>query len=261
MGMVCGGEVRVLIQLIDASDVSQSRIYQDLAAAIASSRQKFFVTRIPRESATIDYPHHGLAGKDVPFAGNLDPATVREVVARFAGREPGTVRYGENDFLVEPLCREGTVFIFGAGHISKELAPLVKTVGFRSIIIDDRQEFANRDRFPCSDAVLVLDSFDEALKGLDIDEEGYVVLVTRGHAHDRDLLRQAIFTNARYIGMIGSRKKRDAVYESLLKEGVSRVDLERVHCPIGLDIGAETPEEIAMSIVAELIQVRAGKRR
>jgi xanthine dehydrogenase accessory factor len=257
--MICGGQVRVLIHFVDASEAFQSRFYQDAAATLEAYRQAWLVTLIPGEEEVFGQPGCGLMGKDGSSTGTLDPALIREVVVRFRGREPDVVWYGEEGFLVEPLCKEGSVSIFGAGHISRELAPLAKLVGFRTIVLDDRDEFANRARFPSADAVLVLDSFEKALEGLDIDEESCLVIVTRGHTHDKTVLGQALATKAGYIGMIGSRRKRDAVYGALLKEGFTRTDLERVHSPIGLDIGAETPEEIAVSIVAELIQARAGK--
>lgn len=259
MGMICGGEVRILIHFVDASEAFESRFYQDAAAVLDAHRQAWLVTLIPAEDEVFERPRLCLIGKDGSFTGTLDRLLISEIIARFSGREPDMVWYGKEGFLVEPLCREGSVFIFGAGHVSRELAPLAKLVGFRTIILDDRQEFANSGRFPLADAVLVLDSFEKALNRLDIDEESYLVLVTRGHAHDKTVLRQALATKAGYIGMIGSRRKRDAVYEALLDEGFSRTDLERVFSPVGLKIGAETPAEIAVSIVAELIQVRAGK--
>ena len=259
MGMICGGQVRVLIHFVDASETFKSRFYQDVAATLDAYRQALLVTLIPREEEISERPGCGLIGKDGSIKGTLDSALVREIAARFGGRQPDVVRYGEDDFLIEPLSNEGSVFIFGAGHISRELAPLTKLVGFRTTVLDDRQEFANRARFPSADAVLVPDSFEKALDGLDIDEESCLVIVTRGHAHDKTVLGKALATKAGYIGMIGSRRKRDAVYEALLKEGFTRADVERVHSPIGLDIGAETPEEIAVSIVAELIRARAGK--
>ncbi len=259
MGMICGGSVRVLIHFVDASEASRNQFYRDVAAALDACRQAWLVTRVPGEEGILDGPEYGLLGKDGSLTGTQGGVPVREIVARFQGGQPDVIRYGEEDFLVEPLCKEGSVFIFGAGHISRELAPLAKLVGFRTIVLDDRQEFANRERFPCADALLILDSFEKALNGLDIDEESYLILVTRGHAYDKSVLRQALATKAGYIGMIGSRRKRDAIYGALLTEGVTRADLERVHSPIGLDIGAETPEEIAVCIVAELIQCRAGK--
>lgn len=136
---------------------------------------------------------------------------------------------------------------------------MTKFVGFRTVVLDDREEFANREILSSADRIVVLRSFDEAMKDLDIDEESYLVIVTRGHLHDKTVLGQALRTRARYIGMIGSRTKRDATYEVLTKEGFTAGDFARVRAPIGLNIGAETPEEIAISIVAELIQARAGK--
>jgi len=259
MGMICGGQVRILIDFLDASEDLQGRFYNDVVAALDAHRQALLVTLIPGEQGDFERPVHGLIVKDGSFTGTLDPALVREVADLFGGRQPDVVRHGEQDFFVEPLCRQGSVFIFGAGHIGRELAPLSKLVGFRTIVVDDRQEFANRARFPSADAVLVLDSFANAMNGLNIDEESCLVIVTRGHAHDKTVLGLALATKAGYIGMIGSRKKRDAVYEALIEEGFTRDELERVHCPVGLDIKAETPEEIAVSIVAELIQARAGK--
>ncbi len=261
MGMICGGQVRILIEFLDASEDFQSRFYNDIAAALDAYRQTLLVTRIPGAEGDLERPGHGLMEKDGSFTGTLDPALAREVAGLFGSRQPDVVRRGEDDFFVEPLCREGSVFIFGAGHIARELAPLSKLVGFRTVVVNDRREYANRARFPSAEAVLVLDSFENAMNGLNIDEESCLVIVTRGHAHDKTVLGQALATKAGYIGMIGSRKKRDAVYEALLDEGFTRGDMERVRCPIGLDIEAETPEEIAVSIVAELVQARAGKSR
>lgn len=259
MGMICGGQVRILIHHVDCSEAFQSQFYQEIGKVQEDHRQAWLVTGIPRGKGDSDRPEHGFLGQDGYFAGTLDPALTREVVAQFSGRQPDVVRLGERSFLVEPLSREGSVFIFGAGHISRELAPLTRRVGFRTIILDDREEFANRERFPMADEIHVIDSFERALGGLEIDGECYLVLVTRGHAHDKTVLRLALETEAGYIGMIGSRRKRDAIYTALLEEGFTTRDLDRVHSPIGLDIAAETPEEIAVSIVAELIMIRAGK--
>lgn len=260
MGMICGGQVRVLVHHLDGSDPVQSELYGRLSKVMDARRQAWLVTRIPREDGGSAYPGQGLLERDDFLAGSLDPYLAREIVSRFGGRQAGIIDHGEESFLVEPLGREGTVVIFGAGHVSRELAPLVERVGFRTVVCDDREEFANRDRFPSADQVVVLHSFHGAMQGLDIGEESYLVLVTRGHAHDKTVLAQALATNACYIGMIGSRRKREAIYQALLQEGFTPVDLSRVCSPIGLDIGAETPEEIAVSIVAELIQARARRK-
>jgi xanthine dehydrogenase accessory factor len=127
------------------------------------------------------------------------------------------------------------------------------------VVIDDRPTFANRERFPEAEEVLVA-GFDEVFDRLKIDENAYLVIVTRGHIYDGNVLEQALRTRARYIGMIGSRRKIGTLYANLMKKGISRDLLKRVHAPIGLDIAAETPEEIAISIMAELIQVRAERK-
>jgi len=127
------------------------------------------------------------------------------------------------------------------------------------VVIDDRPEFADPKKFP--DAMEVYQyPFEGVLDRLPIDESSYLVIVTRGHIYDKTVLAQCLKTNAKYIGMIGSRRKRNLIYENLLGEGLTQDDLDRVHAPIGLHIGAETPEEIAVSIVAELIKIRAGKK-
>lgn len=256
MGMVCGGKARVIMHFLDASESGQNRFYQNLATAQGACRQGLLITRIPPEAGR--RPENSLLCKDGFVTGTLDPAMVRELAVRFRGRQPNVVKYGREEFLVEPLSRQGSAFIFGAGHIGRELAPLVKLVGFRTIVLDDRQEFASRVRFPNVDSVRVIDSFETAMDKIDIEGDGYIVIATRGHAHDKAVLGLALATEAAYIGMVGSKTKRDAIYEKLLEEGFTAADLKRVHCPIGLDIGAETPEEIALSIVAELVQVRAA---
>jgi xanthine dehydrogenase accessory factor len=158
--------------------------------------------------------------------------------------------------LTELIAPEETVYLFGAGHVSRETAMLASRIGFETVVLDDRPEFANRERFPEADEIHVLSSYEQAMDNLVIDSRGYIVILTRGHLHDKTVLGQAVTTPARYVGMIGSRKKRDAIFRALAAEGISQNDLARVHSPIGLSIGAETPAEIAVSITAELIRVR-----
>jgi xanthine dehydrogenase accessory factor len=126
--------------------------------------------------------------------------------------------------------------------------------------VDDRAAFANAERFPEAQEIRAVTSFDGALKELDIDRSTFIVIVTRGHLHDQTVLEQALRSKAVYIGMIGSRNKRDHIFKALLRQGFTEADLNRVHCPIGLNIGAETPEEIALSIVAEMVRFRAKGR-
>jgi xanthine dehydrogenase accessory factor len=127
------------------------------------------------------------------------------------------------------------------------------------VVVDDRPDFADARRFPDADRVVVADSFEGVVETLSVDEDSYLVIVTRGHAHDKSVLAQALRTKAGYVGMIGSKKKVADTHRALNEEGFSSTDLARVHAPIGLAIGAETPEEIAVSIAAEMIQARAAK--
>ena len=161
------------------------------------------------------------------------------------------------EILLEPIISEPTVYIFGAGHISQQLAPLVKRVDFKTVVIDDREMFANRDRFPEVDEIIVSD-FDKSFERITIDNSSHIVIVTRGHLYDGLILEMAVKTDARYIGMIGSKKKIKILYQILLKKGIPKEALDKIHAPIGLDIHSETPEEIAISIVAELIKERRG---
>jgi xanthine dehydrogenase accessory factor len=168
------------------------------------------------------------------------------------------VERGGPAIFAEPLEPPAVLYLFGAGHISTFVAPLAKMVGFQVSIIDDREEFANSKRFPNADEIIVCPFYD-AFDRITINSSSYIAIITRGHMHDRDVLRKAMQTKSGYIGMIGSLRKRQIIYGSLMEEGISRQRLDQVSSPIGLDIGAETPEEIAVSIVAELIQERMHK--
>ncbi len=161
----------------------------------------------------------------------------------------------ETEILLEPVFSEPTVYLFGGGHVSEEVAPLAKRVHFKVVVIDDREMFANRERFPEADEVIVSE-FEKCFDRLVIDDSSYIVIVTRGHLYDGFVLEQAVKSDARYIGMIGSKKKIRTLYQNLMQKGMKKETLDRVNAPIGIDINSETPEEIAVSIVAELIKVR-----
>jgi xanthine dehydrogenase accessory factor len=168
----------------------------------------------------------------------------------------GTVR-----IFIEPIVAP-TCVVFGGGHISSSIAPIARLAGFRVIVIDDREAFANRTRFPSNVADQVIAApFVEAAQALPVGRNHYLVIVTRGHAFDREVLQWAVTTSARYIGMIGSRRKVLETYRQLIAEGVAPTVLQRVQAPIGLDIGAVTQEEIAVAVVAELVfERRRGYR-
>ncbi len=156
---------------------------------------------------------------------------------------------------VEPVLPDPTLFILGAGFVSKAVAEAIKPIGFRIAVIDDRIEYANPGKFPNAD-VFYVDRWEEVLKKLPITDSSYLFIATRGHALDLICLRFALHSPARYIGMLGSPRKVQSLFELLEKEGVNPAQFKRVCVPAGIDIGAETAEEIAASIAAELITVR-----
>jgi xanthine dehydrogenase accessory factor len=148
-------------------------------------------------------------------------------------------------------------FIFGAGHISKSLSKVATLAGFATVVVDDRETFANRERFPEAADVHAAE-YEAVFPSLPINETSYIIIVTRGHRDDMRVLKLAIATPARYVAMIGSKRKVLNVIRELEKEGIPRAALERIHAPMGLDIGAVSPEEIAISVAAEMIAVRRG---
>ena len=177
--------------------------------------------------------------------------------ARLTRRE-AEAESGACQVMLEPHEPPATLLIVGGGHIGKALATIGDLCGFAVAVIDDRPEYANKERFPEADRVVCGD-FAEALREFPIDDNTYVVTVTRGHKHDEVSLREVVRRGgAAYVGMIGSKRRVGAVLQHLLEDGLDPDAVGRVHTPIGLDIGAETPEEIAVAIMAEVIQVRRG---
>ncbi|MGA7341547.1 MAG: XdhC/CoxI family protein [Terracidiphilus sp.] len=174
--------------------------------------------------------------------------------------DTGLVCGGTLEIFIEPVLPPPLLYLFGAGHVALELFKAAKNAGFDAIVADDRDAYANAERFPGARQVIARD-FDEILAGLAPNESSYIVIATRGHRDDMRILRWAVQTRARYIGMIGSRRKAITVVRELIAEGLKPDLFDRVHSPVGLDIGAVTPEEIAVSIVAELIGVRRHAER
>ena len=160
---------------------------------------------------------------------------------------------------IEEFKLRSDAYIFGGGHVAYALEPLLRHVDFTTTIIDDREEYSNPERYPNAERTIVCDSFDHCFDEVETDEDSYIVIVTRGHRGDLQVLRQALQKPNAYIGMIGSRRKNRLLYDELLKEGFTQEQLDYVHAPIGLEIKSETPEEIGVSITAEMILVRAEK--
>jgi xanthine dehydrogenase accessory factor len=176
-------------------------------------------------------------------------------LSQHAAADSGLICGGQLDIFIEPILPQPAVFIFGAGHISKSLAAISGLAGFSVSVIDDRESFANRERFPDVAEVLA-GEYEDLFPKLAVNEAAYIVIVTRGHRDDLRVLRWAVTTPARYVAMVGSKRKVLELVKALEGEGLPWEALERIHAPMGLDIGAVTPEEIAVSVVAEMIAVR-----
>jgi len=175
-----------------------------------------------------------------------------------AALDEGAICGGEMKVFIDILQPKEEVLIFGAGHIAICVSKLAKMVGFKVAIIDDREEFANQDRFPEADEI-VTEDIERALTHIKITPSTYIIIVTRGHLQDQEVLASVIKSKAAYLGMIGSRKKNATIFQQLTEKGIFQEELNKVHAPIGINIKAQTPEEIAISIMAEIIRVRREK--
>ena len=252
--MICGGNVDVLVEYVGPEDTNALEFLTELTSS--PDNPTLLVTRVDKESDASFDNSHAIVYADgrVKSGLRLSEDWTRPYLSltqTLTARQPD----GDSPLLLEPLGAMPTLYIFGGGHVSLDLAKVAYMVDFRVAVMDDRPEYANRERFPFAWEILRR-PYDQATEGIVLDDSAYVVIVTRGHMHDLDVLRQVIASEARYIGMIGSKRKRDLIYEQLRREGVDERRLEQVHSPVGLSIKAETPAEIAVSIVAELIQVK-----
>jgi xanthine dehydrogenase accessory factor len=186
------------------------------------------------------------------------PAKIKYELSDDFAEESGLICGGQMEVFIEPVEPSPDVYIFGAGHVGFFLARMAHDAGFRVHVIDDREKFANPERFAEGTDVVVED-IPAWLENHELPATGYAVIVTRGHRHDLDALRALAPRNIRYLGLIGSKAKVKRIYDALAEEGMGPESLANVHAPIGLDIGAITPQEIAVSILAELIAVKHGK--
>ncbi len=261
--MICGGDAEVLVEFIDARDSRLRELFTRVFATAMKGMSGYLFTEIPMAAGAEGHVRHLFVDANGDSVGDLDAqsATLAGIPEKRLLQPAQMLRLPENErqVLLEWIHLTGTAYIFGGGHVGRCTAHLAAYVGFKVVVVDDRAEFASAPQVPDADQCVVVDSFEGALEGLDIGKDGYVVIVTRGHRHDKTVLQQALRLDCAYIGMIGSRRKTSLVFQALLAEGAGKEDLERVHAPIGLPIGGETPEEIAVSIVAEMIQTRYKK--
>lgn len=242
--LICGGVIDILVeQLVPA----QAPLFREAALCLEKASFGLWTIDVTEPSHPVREFHNDW--RPLPFL----------VLNRTQNNTPGCLEYGLRKIYVEPLLYPGIALLCGGGHVSLAVGTLAKQVGFEVEVVDDRSEFASWERFPFARAIHKVESFTHLAQECIFGPQHYVIIATRGHRHDRECLMQIISTPVRYIGMLGSRRKLESIYAFLRGAGFTEADCKRIHCPIGLDIGAESPEEIAVSIIAELVAARHGR--
>ena len=242
LGMVCGGRVKVCFYFVDGSCGEQVALEQALAL-----QEKYQAYRIL----------FSLEGKGI----RVQKQEEREQGMASGGKTEGHCRLltvDGQDFYAEEFCYDGKVYLFGGGHLAEELVPVLAHLDFCCIVLDDREEYVNPALFPEAEQTKLVD-FTKLDEVLSIQKNAYLVIVTRGHRCDADAEAFALRTDASYIGVVGSRRKTKYVRDKLEAQGFTKEQLDSVYAPIGIEIGSETPAEIAISIAAQLIQIRSAK--
>ncbi|MGE5228879.1 MAG: XdhC family protein [Deltaproteobacteria bacterium] len=257
--MVCGGAAEVLVTFVPPRDAELLAVCRALREARDAGRRTWYVTVPPAgDDGPISAPvEHCLLDErgELTGAAVCEAAALRRLTAAAALHGTATLPDGR-EAVLERVDPPALAVVCGAGHVGRAVAPLLAGLGFRVVVVDDREDFASAERFP--GAEVVVRPFAGALAAVGVDEHAYVVTVTRGHVHDLDVCAQALRAGARYVGVMGSRAKRARMHAALRAAGFDEAAVGRVHSPIGVAIGAETPAELAVSIAAELVQVRAG---
>lgn len=236
-------------------------VYKSLLHETNNGKKSVIVTKLcSRDYESISSRNKTIFTEESLYNENCKNS-LNEIVNKMAryALETGNLQYvkvsEEEAYLIEPCFPEPHLIILGGGHIAKPLAEFGSKAGFLVTVVDDRPSFANRERFPSAEKV-ICESFDKCFDLLNINESCFVVIVTRGHRHDMDCLRQVLNYNTAYTGMIGSKRRVRSVMEQMLEEGYPEEKIDGVNAPIGLDIGAITPEEIAFSIISQVISFR-----
>lgn len=250
LGMICGGDVHVYFHFIPAADSDIIALAQRAERIFESGEGLWLLMNISSGKLSLYTKSEGVQGASVP-----------EELIDCLSRRPKLVEMNGAAYLVEQINSPGRVYIFGCGHVSQELQPVLSHLGFRCVMMDDRPEFARWELFPTAEDVRVVD-FERIDEFAEIGPEDYVCIMTRGHAYDTVIQAQVLRRRPCYVGVIGSRKKAAGVRMALMRDyGMTDAELDLITTPIGLEIEAETPAEIAISIAGQMIQVRARFNR
>lgn len=251
LGMICGGDVNVFFHYIPEGDADTLSLALEAQRLFEAGDALWLISDIGRGGTLSLYTQKsGIYGPVVP-----------EWLLNQLPRQPKLLKNGNESYCVEQINGAGRVYIFGCGHVSQELEPVLTHVGFRCVVMDDRPEFAKRELFPTAEEVKLVD-FSNIAQSIAIHEEDYVCVMTRGHAFDTVIQAQVLKNKPAYVGVIGSKKKAAGVRQILKEQyGLTEEELNIVTTPIGMDIDAETPAEIAISIAGQMIQVRARQNK
>lgn len=246
-GMICGGNVEVFLEPVLER---HHNLYRRLDYLEKNGEKGVLITHFKEEYKKT------LIEKDMRIAGdNVDTGNNNSL---FKNHIINIQPQVTDETLIETIHPSPSLYIFGAGHVSQYIAPMASTVGFQVTVIDDRAEFANKERFP-NTPELIVEEFKGVFKHLNFTGEEFVVIVTRGHLNDRDVLEECLKRETKYLGMIGSKRKVKMILEHMKNCGYDKNKVDKVYSPIGLPIKAETPQEIAVSIVSEMIKVKRSK--
>jgi xanthine dehydrogenase accessory factor len=256
-GLICGGTMQVLVEPVLPG------LYSDVfaeAVRLGHAGETTAMATLIGSAGPAGKLLITMNGGSVGLAGTALDGLIREAgIDVIRARLPRFIDIEPNRLYLEPVFPEPSVYIFGAGHIGFAVSKIAALTGFRVVVIDDRPAYACRERFPDASAFHVEDPAD-AVARLGLNPSSYAIIACRGHLEDQRVIKEVLKTTAGYIGMLGSRKKTKTVFANLVKEGVSTTALGRIHSPIGLPIATETPEEIAVSIMAEIINIRRRRK-
>ena len=250
IGMICGGNVTVYFQYLSPE---QLPLVEEICRLLTEHRGSSWLVTVLRDNGGWDMGVYDRE-RGLRFTDAVDLPTLEPLL-----QSGGVLQKGDPAVYVEPLTTAGTVYIFGGGHVGQALVPFLTMTGFRVVVFDSRPHAARPERFPGA-AEVILGDYNRIGDFVTLTADDYAVIMTPGHQSDREILSQVLRTPATYVGCIGSRHKVQKTRELLLSQGIPEADIDRIHSPIGLPIGGETPQEVALSVAAELVAHRSGHR-
>lgn len=246
LGMVCGGAVRIFFQYLSYEEENVKDVVKAAKRLFEQGKSTWLVLNLTDGTMSLCCETH--------IFGNAVP----KELTNYMGKRPQIAELSGKQFYTEWMIRNGRVYLFGGGHVAQALVPVLYSVDFRCVVVEDREEFCDPYLFPKAEGIRLMQP-PQWRRELPIGEEDYICIMTRGHKNDLECQVFALETDACYIGVIGSRRKIAVTQAKLKERGFSEEDLKRITTPIGLEIGAETPAEIAVSIAAQLIAHRAAR--